>query len=78
MVSRGRDGSPTRRRDRRWDWESQGEGDFEGGGREVGSRKRALAMALALVDLVPSCRRVRGRQLEGELEIRSSKRSWTI
>lgn len=60
--------------------ESQYEGDFEGGGRQVGSRKRALAMALALalVDLVPSCRRVRGRQLEGELEIRSSKRSWTI
>lgn len=31
-----------------------------------------------LVDLVASCRRAHGRQLEGELEIRSSKRSWTI
>lgn len=40
-----------------------------------------LSMDLALGDLVAlvaSCRRVHGRQLEGELEIRSSKRSWTI
>lgn len=86
-VYGGRDGNPTRRRDAsgRWRiWESQDE-------REVGTRRAmamanaralflvlALALALALVDLVPSCCRVHGRQLEGKLEIRSSKRSWTI
>lgn len=42
------------------------------------SEEGSMAMALGLVDLVPSCRRVHGRQLEGKLEIRSSKRSWTI
>lgn len=60
----------------------------EGG--EVGGRKEGLSgygygygygscsLAVVLVDLVRSCRRVHGRQLEGGLEIRSSKRSWTI
>lgn len=51
-----------------------------GRGARATSRRRALATALALtlVDLVPSCCQVHGRQLDGELEIRSLKRSWTI
>lgn len=57
---------------------SQVAGRGQGRGREGGSRRKAQGTAPALVDLVPSCRRVHGRQLEGKLEIRSSKRSWTI
>lgn len=85
VVSGGRDGSPTRRRDDARadggaDWESRVEGEVVGGGRWIGCRRRVLWLWLLVwwTWLVPSCRRVHGRQLEGKLEIRSSKRSWTI